>query len=89
MNRRVLAGSEKVLGVEHPITLTSVSNLVLVLQDQGKYEAVEEMLRRALAGREKVLGVEHPDTLTGSERAHQRSSYLQTGSRCSKTTRIV
>ena len=45
-------------------TLSSLSLLALVLQDQGKYEAAEEMNRRALEGREKVLGVEHPDTLT-------------------------
>ncbi len=35
-----------------------------MLQDQGKYEAAEEMNRRALKRREKVLGLEHPDTLT-------------------------
>ena len=45
-------------------TLNSLSLLALVLQDQGKYEAAEEMNRRALEGREKVLGVEHPETLT-------------------------
>jgi tetratricopeptide (TPR) repeat protein len=39
------------------------SDETLVLRDQGKYEAAEEMNRRALEGREKVLGVEHPDTL--------------------------
>ncbi|KAN0110923.1 hypothetical protein V8E51_007310 [Hyaloscypha variabilis] len=64
MNRQALAGREKALGQEHPNTLTSVSNLALVLQCQGKYELAEEMNRRALAGREKVLGLEHPDTLT-------------------------
>jgi hypothetical protein len=46
MNRRALAGREKVLGVEHPDTLTSVSNLALVLRYQGKYETAEEMNRR-------------------------------------------
>jgi hypothetical protein len=51
------------LGAEHPSTLTSVSNLVSVLQDQGKYKEVENMHRRALKGRRKVLGVEHLDTL--------------------------
>ena len=50
MNLRVLAGYEKVLGVEYPFTLASVSNLASLLQDQGKYEAAEEMNRRALAG---------------------------------------
>ncbi|KAL8646144.1 MAG: hypothetical protein Q9210_006299, partial [Variospora velana] len=64
MNQRALDGSERVLGKEHPDTLTSVSNLASVLQDQGKYEEAEQMSRRALDGREKVLGTEHPDTLT-------------------------
>ena len=41
-----------------------MSNLALVLQYQGKYEAAETMNRRALEGREKVLGKEYPDTLT-------------------------
>ena len=49
MNRRVLGGREKVLGRDHPDTLSSVGNLASVLQDQGKYEA-EEMNRRALEG---------------------------------------
>ncbi|KAH8723293.1 hypothetical protein GQ44DRAFT_710465 [Phaeosphaeriaceae sp. PMI808] len=62
--RRALQGYEKVLGVEHPHTLTSVSNLGSVLSRQGKYEEAEAMQRRALQGREKVLGVEHPGTLT-------------------------
>ncbi|KAL8873245.1 MAG: hypothetical protein Q9198_007058 [Flavoplaca austrocitrina] len=64
MDRRALDGREKVLGNEHPSTLTSVSNLASVLQDQGKYEEAEQMNRRALDGSEKVLGKEHPDTLT-------------------------
>jgi len=43
MNRRALEGREKVLGKEHPDTLTSVNNLAFVLQDQGKYEEAEQM----------------------------------------------
>ncbi|KAK0822949.1 hypothetical protein LTR73_008914 [Friedmanniomyces endolithicus] len=35
-----------------------------MLQNQGKYEAAEEMKRRALEGKEKVLRKEHRDTLT-------------------------
>jgi tetratricopeptide (TPR) repeat protein len=59
-----LSTRERVLGPEHPSTLTSMNNLALVLDSQGKYEAAEEMHRRALELREKVLGPEHPDTLT-------------------------
>ncbi|KAH7117472.1 hypothetical protein EDB81DRAFT_892338 [Dactylonectria macrodidyma] len=63
MNRRALDAREKVLGREHPDTLTSVHILALVLRYQGKYEEAEQMNRRALDASEKVLGREHPDTL--------------------------
>jgi hypothetical protein len=49
--------------MKNEYTMTSVSNLALILQYQGKYEEAEDMNRRALEGREKVLGVDHPDTL--------------------------
>ncbi|OCK74142.1 TPR-like protein [Lepidopterella palustris CBS 459.81] len=64
MGRRALEAREKMLGKEHPDTLTSISNLASVLQNQGKYKAAEEMNRRALEGRDNALGKEHPDTLT-------------------------
>jgi Tfp pilus assembly protein PilF len=64
--RRVLVGREKVLGKEHPDTLTSVNNLGAVLQAQGDYKTAEEHHRRALAGWESVLGKEHPNTLTSA-----------------------
>lgn len=64
MQRWALVAREKVLGREHPDTLTSVNNLGLVLDSQGKYEEAEAMHRWALEAREEVLGREHPDTLT-------------------------
>jgi len=64
MDAVALGVRDALLGKEHPSTLTSVSNLAAVLQNQGKYEAAEAMNRRALEGREKVLGKEHPSTLT-------------------------
>ncbi|PYH43058.1 FabD/lysophospholipase-like protein [Aspergillus saccharolyticus JOP 1030-1] len=68
---KVLTYQEKVLGPEHPDTLTSINNFGWVLlnqgkygeADQGKYEEAEAMHRRALQGREKVLGLAHPNTL--------------------------
>jgi hypothetical protein len=63
MNWRALEGYEKVLGKEHPKTLTSMSILASVLLHQGRHKAAEEMLRQALEGREKVLLKDHPDTL--------------------------
>ena len=38
MHRQALRGYEKVLGPEHPDTLTSVNNVGLVLERQGKYK---------------------------------------------------
>ena len=55
--------TEKMLGKEHPSTLTSMNNLALVLSSQGNYEEAERIHRQALALRETVLGKEHPDTL--------------------------
>jgi tetratricopeptide (TPR) repeat protein len=64
MNQNAIEAREKVLGREHPSTLTSMSNLALVLESQGKYEEAEVMNRQTLAIQEEVLGREHPDTLT-------------------------
>jgi tetratricopeptide (TPR) repeat protein len=63
MHRRALEGREKVLGLEHPDTLTSVSNLGVFLDNHGIYEEGEVMYWRVLECRERVLGPEHPDTL--------------------------
>lgn len=51
------------LGAEYPNILTSVSNLGLVLSNQGKYEEAKAMHQWALEAREKVLGAKHPNTL--------------------------
>jgi Tfp pilus assembly protein PilF len=49
---------------EHPSTLTSVNNLGLVLNNQGKYKEAEAIHRWALEGGEKVLRRHYPSTLT-------------------------
>ncbi len=56
--------AEKVLGPDHPNTLTSVNNLGASYQAQGRYREAEPLFQRALAASEKVLGPDHPDTLT-------------------------
>ena len=43
MHRQALGQRERVLGKEHPDTLTSMNNLAEVLRGQGKYEQAEEM----------------------------------------------
>ena len=61
--RRGLEGNERVLGPEHPDTLTIVNNLAALLKSKRDYAQAECLYRRSLAIREKVLAREHPDTL--------------------------
>ena len=49
--------------MDHEETLTSVHNLGLLLQKQGKLNQAEPLLRRNLEVSERVLGVEHKDTI--------------------------
>jgi len=62
--RRGLEVRERVLGKEHPDTLTSVNNLALLLYKKGDYGGAIPLFRRAREVRERVLGKEHPYTLT-------------------------
>ncbi|SPO00083.1 uncharacterized protein DNG_02935 [Cephalotrichum gorgonifer] len=66
-NRLTLELRLKVLGKEHPQTLTSMSNLARGLNRQGKYEESGRMHKETMELSEKVLGKEHPETLTSME----------------------
>jgi Tetratricopeptide repeat len=46
MHRQTVKLREKVLGREHPETLTSMNNLALVLSEQGEYEQAKKVRRR-------------------------------------------
>ena len=61
---KALALAERVLGPEHPETLSSLNNLAAMYQDQGRHGEAEPLYKRALEARERVLGKEHPKTLT-------------------------
>jgi hypothetical protein len=54
---------ETVLGKDHPDTLTTMNNLAISLDRQGKYTEAEAMHRQTLQLRETLLGKGHPDTL--------------------------
>ena len=55
---------KKVLGQEHPDTLTSMANLASTFWNQGRWKEAEELQAKELQICSKVLGTEHPDTLT-------------------------
>jgi tetratricopeptide (TPR) repeat protein len=62
MYERALRIQERVLGSEHPDTVTTLDNLATIAGIQRKYEEALHMYERALHIREQVLGPEHPDT---------------------------
>ena len=63
LNGRALSAREKVLGPEHPDTLTSMANLASTYWDQSRWKEAEELQVQAMETSKKVLGDEHPDTL--------------------------
>ena len=62
--REALEKRRRVLGEEHPDTLSSINNMGLLLRDQGKLDQAEPYYSEALEKSRRVLGEEHPDTLT-------------------------
>jgi tetratricopeptide (TPR) repeat protein len=63
---RALELRRRVLGEEHPDTLTSASNLALNLWGLGRYEAARRLNEDTLAQSRRVLGKDHPDTLNSA-----------------------
>ena len=57
---------KRVLGAEHPSTLTSASNLAMSLAAQGKYAEAERIEREVHEAEKRVLGAEHPHTLSSA-----------------------
>ena len=60
----MLAERERVLGADHPDTLTVCNNLAHAYDSVGRFGEAIELYERVLAERERVLGADHPDTLT-------------------------
>ena len=91
--REDLKLSRETLGDRHPVTLTSMDNLGMLLQAKGDLAAAEPLLREALGGRREVLGARHPKTLAaiknlgalgGSGRPRRRlaAAELNASTRC-------
>jgi hypothetical protein len=60
MQREVLAVDQRVLGAEHPDTLSTAGNLAQSLSRQGKYDEAVAMQREVLAVKQRVLGPSIP-----------------------------
>jgi hypothetical protein len=55
--------TRRILGDEHPNTLTSMNNLAVTLSDQGDLTGAREKQEEVLEITRRILGDEHPDTL--------------------------
>ncbi|KAI0388377.1 hypothetical protein F5Y17DRAFT_225994, partial [Xylariaceae sp. FL0594] len=61
---QVMETRKRVLGAEHPSTLTSMANLASTYSNQGPWKEAEELDVQVMETTKRVLGAEHPDTLT-------------------------
>jgi hypothetical protein len=59
-----MESSLRLLGAEHPDTLTSMANLASIYRNQGQWREAERLEVQVLEKRKSLLGDEHPDTLT-------------------------
>jgi tetratricopeptide (TPR) repeat protein len=62
LEREAVDTGVRVLGPEHPNTLSSIVSLALVLKQEGRYAEAEKILRQALDIDRRTLGPEHPQT---------------------------
>lgn len=62
MHRQELSRREKVLGKEHPHTLSSIQNLAKSLKGLNGDKEAYLLIKTYFEPRERVLGTLHPDT---------------------------
>ncbi|HEY3904862.1 MAG TPA: tetratricopeptide repeat protein [Streptosporangiaceae bacterium] len=62
LDEQVLADRARVLGGDHPDTVTSRYNLAADHFEAGGVATAITLLRRVVADRERMLGSDHPDT---------------------------
>lgn len=60
---QVVKTQKRLLGKEHPETLTSIHNLASTFRDQGRWKETEQLQTQVMKTRKKMLGVAHLDTL--------------------------
>jgi tetratricopeptide (TPR) repeat protein len=60
---QVMQMRNRVLGEEHPDTLSAMGNLAGTYSDQGHWKEAEELQVQVMQINKRILGEEHPDTL--------------------------
>ena len=59
----MLAGRRRVLGAEHPDTLTAMNNLAVTTHARGDLAGARALLDQVVEPNRRLLGAEHPSTL--------------------------
>src|ERR1700678_1530422 len=74
---QVMDMRKKLLGAEHPSTLTSMANLASTYLNQGRWNEAEQLFVQVMDMSKKLLGEEHPSTLTSM--GNLASTYWEQG----------
>ncbi len=61
---KLLETHTRILGEEHPITLTTMNNMAIMYWGQGLWKEAEKLQVQVIETSKRMLGEEHPDTLT-------------------------
>jgi Tetratricopeptide repeat len=64
LQEQVLQANARLLGQEHPYTVTAMNNLAQTLKGQGDLAEAHELEEQVLQASVRLLGPEHPSTLT-------------------------
>jgi Tetratricopeptide repeat len=64
MEFQVMEARKRVLGEEHPETLSAMVKLALTYRSVGLWKEVEKLEIQVMEARKRTLGEEHPETLS-------------------------
>ena len=64
LRAQILEIHKRVLGPEHPDTLTSMNNLSVTYKHHGRWKEAEELDIQVIETRKRVLRLEHLNSLT-------------------------
>jgi hypothetical protein len=71
---QVMETRKRMLGQEHPDTLTSMANLAFTWKSLGRDHDALELMRECLLLLKQKLGVDHPDTIFSLEALNEWES---------------
>ena len=59
----VMERRKRVLGQEHPDTLTSMANLAVMWKQYGRIQEAVKLLEECVILQGQILGIDHPHTM--------------------------